>query len=330
MRVDIFSCLLAFILGCNVTAEILHEIVEEKTSAILRCPHSVEGNVIWSRESHGNKTDILTVNRGGDLKHIHDPGKLYSSLADKSLDIRRVTISDSGRYLCNNEPAVELTVIPSVTPYLWQMCVRTVIGILYLIIMISITVTTWRKVCKKMRVNIFSCLLAFILGCNVTAAIIQRVVEENGIVFMPCPDSVEGTVTWSRERNGNKIEILTCDGEQDKRHIHDPERRYRSLAKRLLYITRVIISDTGRYFCNDEPAMELMVNPAGGNKTPMTTSATTTPTAAATTETATPYLWQMCVRTVIGILYLIIMISITVTTWRKAQQITARHNRNRK
>ncbi|XP_078031972.1 uncharacterized protein LOC144467373 [Epinephelus lanceolatus] len=181
-----------------------------------------------------------------------------------------------------------------------------------------------------MRVNIFSCLLAFILGCNVTAAIIHRVVEENGIVFMPCPDSVEGTVTWSRESNGNKVTILTCDGEQDKRHIHDPERRYKSLGKKLLYITRVIISDTGRYFCNDEPAVELMVNPAGGNKTPMTTSATTTPTAAATTETATPYLWQMCVRTVIGILYLIIMISITVTTWRKAQQITARHNRNRK
>ncbi|XP_049457422.1 uncharacterized protein LOC125904209 [Epinephelus fuscoguttatus] len=185
-------------------------------------------------------------------------------------------------------------------------------------------------VCKKMRVNIFSCLLAFILGCNVTAAIIHRVVEEDGIILLECPDSVEGTVTWSRESNGNKIEILTCDGEQDKRHIHDPERRHRSFGKKLLYITRVIISDTGRYFCNDEPAVELMVNPAEGNKTPMTTSATTTPTAAATTETATPYLWQMCVRTVIGILYLIIMISITVTTWRKAQQITARHNRNRK
>ncbi|KAL7381349.1 hypothetical protein ABVT39_004536 [Epinephelus coioides] len=113
MRLSI--CLLALLLGCHVTAEILHEIVVEKTSATLRCPHSVEGNVIWSRESHGNKTDILTVNGDGDLKHIHDPGKLYSSLADKSLVILRVTISDSGRYLCNNEPAVELTVIPSGT-----------------------------------------------------------------------------------------------------------------------------------------------------------------------------------------------------------------------
>ncbi|XP_049457411.1 uncharacterized protein LOC125904202 isoform X2 [Epinephelus fuscoguttatus] len=115
MRVNIFSCLLAFILGCNVTAEILHEIVEEKTSATLRCPHSVEGEVTWSRESHGNKTDILIVNGDRDLKHIHDPGKRYSSLADKSLVIGRVTISDSGRYLCNDEPAVELTVIPSGT-----------------------------------------------------------------------------------------------------------------------------------------------------------------------------------------------------------------------
>ncbi|XP_035848772.1 uncharacterized protein LOC116051726 isoform X2 [Sander lucioperca] len=211
MRVNIRSCLLAFVLGCNVTAGIIHEIVEEKTQVTLRCPHSVEGYVTWSRERNGDKTDILTVNGDRLIKHIDDPGRRYSSLADKSLFIVKVVVSDSGRYFCNNEAAADLTVIPSgnkappttttrtnpttlttttptttpttattaalppteaavttvpstppltdkdktttekqrnnkkKTPFPWQMCVRTVIGILYLIIMISITVTTWRK-----------------------------------------------------------------------------------------------------------------------------------------------------------------------------------------
>ncbi|XP_075938508.1 uncharacterized protein LOC142939172 [Anarhichas minor] len=108
---NICSCLLALVLGWNATAEIIHETVEVKTSVSLRCPHSV-GTVTWSRESNGSKVDILTVEVDEEIKHIHDPQKRYSSLADKSLYIGRVTVSDSGRYFCNSEAAVELTVIP--------------------------------------------------------------------------------------------------------------------------------------------------------------------------------------------------------------------------
>ena len=69
----------------------------------------------WSRETNGHKVDILTARGVGDIRHINDPGKRFFSLADefKSLYIRRVTVSDSGRYFCNNEPAADLTVIPS-------------------------------------------------------------------------------------------------------------------------------------------------------------------------------------------------------------------------
>ncbi|KAK9527117.1 hypothetical protein VZT92_015777 [Zoarces viviparus] len=108
---NICSCLLALVLGWNASAEIIHETVEVKTSVSLRCPHSV-GTVTWSRESNGSKVDILTVGVDKDIKHIHDPQKRYSLLADKSLHIRSVTVSDSGRYFCNSEAAVELTVIP--------------------------------------------------------------------------------------------------------------------------------------------------------------------------------------------------------------------------
>ncbi|XP_030265954.1 contactin-5-like isoform X2 [Sparus aurata] len=99
------------------TTEIKHEVVQEKQSVSLPCLHSVEGEVTWSRETNGHRVDILTTDGDRDKKHIPDPGGRYSSLADafKSLYIHKVNKSDSGTYLCNNEAAVELTVIPSET-----------------------------------------------------------------------------------------------------------------------------------------------------------------------------------------------------------------------
>ncbi|XP_034560083.1 cell wall integrity and stress response component 4-like [Notolabrus celidotus] len=113
MKLVISSCMLAFILGCNLTSAIVHRVVQEKDLVLLRCPRSVEGNVTWSRERGGNKVDILTTDGDKDIKHIHDPYRYYSSLADKSLQIVKMKISDSGRYFCNNEAAVDL--IPSGT-----------------------------------------------------------------------------------------------------------------------------------------------------------------------------------------------------------------------
>ncbi|KAM7384872.1 hypothetical protein PAMA_011976 [Pampus argenteus] len=114
MRVNICSCLLALVLGCNVTAEIIHQIVEEKNNVALRCPDSVKDTVKWTRETNGRKVDLLTDGRDKTTKHINDGNKRYAVLADKSLTIIKVNVSDSGKYLCN-EAAVILTVIPSGT-----------------------------------------------------------------------------------------------------------------------------------------------------------------------------------------------------------------------
>ncbi|XP_077937168.1 uncharacterized protein LOC120826731 isoform X5 [Gasterosteus aculeatus] len=105
----------AFVLLCHGAAAVIPLIVEEKASATLRCPHPVEEKVTWSRELGGSKVDILTTGGDRDIKHVEDPHKQYSSPADKSLHILKVTISDSGRYFCNREDAVELTVIPAGT-----------------------------------------------------------------------------------------------------------------------------------------------------------------------------------------------------------------------
>ncbi|KAM7373690.1 hypothetical protein PAMP_008524 [Pampus punctatissimus] len=114
MRVNICSCLLALVLGCNVTAEIIHQIVEEKNNVAVRCPVSVKDKAKWTRETDGSKVDIITVDGEKNIKHINDTNKRYNWLADNSLFILRLNVSDSGKYLCNNE-AVILTVIPSGT-----------------------------------------------------------------------------------------------------------------------------------------------------------------------------------------------------------------------
>ncbi|XP_063316647.1 uncharacterized protein LOC134616506 [Pelmatolapia mariae] len=115
MKVNIFCCLLACTLGSNVTAGLTHEGFKEGTQVTLRCPHSVEGKVRWSRESGGSRADILTADGDKTIKHINDPQKQYDSQADGSLFILRANLSDSGRYFCKNQTAVELTVIPSGT-----------------------------------------------------------------------------------------------------------------------------------------------------------------------------------------------------------------------
>lgn len=90
-------------------AGIKHDIIRNKESVTLRCPLPVEGTVTWSRENKGRIVDILTADGNSERRLIDDTR--FMSSADKWLIILRPAASDSGRYLCNNKPAVQLTVI---------------------------------------------------------------------------------------------------------------------------------------------------------------------------------------------------------------------------
>ncbi|XP_041664872.1 uncharacterized protein LOC121523878 isoform X2 [Cheilinus undulatus] len=269
---NIIFCLSVFVLGCNFAAAIIHEIINEKNPVILRCPGSVEGTVMWSRVRNGVKTDIITIYNDVETKHISDPYKCYSTLTDKSLRIQKVKLSDSGRYFCNNEAVVDLTVIPS--------------------------------------------------GINILNT-------ERTSVTLTCPPDVGGSddPKWSTDAG----EIPT-------------QRRIQTLNKALI-ITELQRSDSGLYYCDGKPAVYLNViredqsdregNEAETTKTSAPAATSATPT---TTKKQKPKkksrkendknhdssLCPMSIRLGFGILYLIIMISITASTWRKARQIERR------
>ncbi|XP_039977083.1 uncharacterized protein LOC120786071 isoform X2 [Xiphias gladius] len=96
------------------TDEVKYKVVKEKKSITLSCPHSTEGKVIWSIEKgQGGKVDILTAGGDAGRNQSQDQGERYTSLADKSLHISRAVVSDSGRYFCNGQLVVQLSVIPS-------------------------------------------------------------------------------------------------------------------------------------------------------------------------------------------------------------------------
>lgn len=68
----------------------------QNSGATLPCPQT-DGNVSWTRYRDGTKTTLAIIEKGEDK--IYD--KRFGVLADNSLVIMKVLLSDSGMYMCN-------------------------------------------------------------------------------------------------------------------------------------------------------------------------------------------------------------------------------------
>ncbi|XP_022613148.1 uncharacterized protein LOC111230636 isoform X2 [Seriola dumerili] len=136
MMVKIYSCLFAFVLGYNVSAEIIHQEVAEKNPANLPCPHPVDGDVMWSRQLTNGRTRVknATIGTSITLKCPDDTGShgptlvrqisgiditVYSqnkteglqySTEDKTLTLTNVQPNHSGLYYCEGKLVVYLNV----------------------------------------------------------------------------------------------------------------------------------------------------------------------------------------------------------------------------
>ncbi|KAL6473774.1 hypothetical protein MHYP_G00173350 [Metynnis hypsauchen] len=80
-----------------------------------------------------------------------------------------------------------------------------------------------------------------------------------------CGKLTNGKVTWSRDINGQRVDILTTHNGEMTKHVADPDRRYSSGANIVLIISRVSQSDRGRYYCSGA-TVELTVT-SGGHAT---------------------------------------------------------------
>ncbi|XP_037398703.1 uncharacterized protein LOC119264342 [Pygocentrus nattereri] len=105
-----------------------------------------------------------------------------------------------------------------------------------------------------------------------------------------CGNLTNGEVTWSRDTNGQRVDILTTHNGQTTKHIADPDRRYGSGADLALIIRRVSQSDAGRYDCSGATVDLSVTSGTGPNSitTPKTTTTSTPTTTATTTTTSTP------------------------------------------
>ncbi|KAG9281416.1 mucin-22-like isoform X1 [Astyanax mexicanus] len=85
---------------------------------------------------------------------------------------------------------------------------------------------------------------------------------EGNIAVLRCGKLSKGSVTWSREINGQKVDILNNNNGQVTQYSAGSDERYSSGGNPWLIIRRVSQSDAGRYYCNGE-TVELTVTKNG-------------------------------------------------------------------
>ncbi|XP_060767638.1 uncharacterized protein LOC132875055 isoform X2 [Neoarius graeffei] len=106
-------------------------------------------------------------------------------------------------------------------------------------------------------------LLSLLLGqCALSAqsAIFGERIEEGSNIIISCEN--EGRVTWSKHAYGKRKIIFTAEqGKNPAQSEPDPDPRYSVLANLSLVINETLVSDSGIYFCNATPVVELTVIP---------------------------------------------------------------------
>ncbi|KAL7868451.1 hypothetical protein SRHO_G00098350 [Serrasalmus rhombeus] len=74
--------------------------------------------------------------------------------------------------------------------------------------------------------------------------------NEGNTAILHCGRLTKGKVTWSRDVNGQRVDILTTHNGETTKHITDLDRRYSSGSYLSLIIYGVSRSHAGKYYCN--------------------------------------------------------------------------------
>ncbi|XP_017542899.1 uncharacterized protein LOC108414535 isoform X3 [Pygocentrus nattereri] len=120
------------------------------------------------------------------------------------------------------------------------------------------------------RIGLFCLLLGGSVHMIISETLHQTEKEGNTIVLR-CGNLTNGKVTWSRDTDGQSVDILTTHNGQTTKHIADPDKHYNSRNDLVLIIYGVSQSDAGRYNCSGA-TVELSVTSGKGPKTTNTTA----------------------------------------------------------
>ncbi|KAI4904814.1 hypothetical protein NFI96_000062 [Prochilodus magdalenae] len=229
----------------TVTDKTLRVSQTEGKMARLPCGGKTTGSVTWSRDTNGQREDILTTTNGKTTKHISDPDRRYSTGANLVLYIRRVSQSDAGRYYCGGA-TVELTVTDTSN----QKRMKDPVYHLATFPGVQTTVHILTNMDSNFQCRSTSYYHTANGLVDYTAKKTLRVSQTEGkMARLPCGGKTTGSVTWSRDTNGQREDILTTTNGKTTKLISDPDRRYDTQADLTLTIRRVSQSDAGRYYC---------------------------------------------------------------------------------
>ncbi|XP_036419162.1 uncharacterized protein LOC118802846 [Colossoma macropomum] len=113
-----------------------------------------------------------------------------------------------------------------------------------------------------MKLLFLMCLLHYSSIQTAQTVIFSQSETEGRNISLYCGN--KGKVIWSKGTDGGTSTILSAEnGEITQKHRPDPENRYSVLNSDLsLVIKSVALSDSGIYYCNATPVVNLTVNPA--------------------------------------------------------------------
>ncbi|KAL7858747.1 hypothetical protein AOLI_G00188490 [Acnodon oligacanthus] len=114
---------------------------------------------------------------------------------------------------------------------------------------------------QAMKLLFLTCFLIYSLIQTAQTGMFSQIGTEGREVILKCGN--EGKVTWEKGTESGRSSILTAeDGELTQNHRPDPEHRYSVLGDLSLVIRSVSLSDSGIYYCNSAPVVNLTVSPA--------------------------------------------------------------------
>ncbi|KAI7814994.1 hypothetical protein IRJ41_024695 [Triplophysa rosa] len=91
---------------------------------------------------------------------------------------------------------------------------------------------------------------------------------EGADVFLYCKH--EGKVQWTKHSDGNRLTVLTAESkEKIEKHNPDPHNRYSVIDDLSLHIKNVSVSDSGIYYCNANPTVNLTVTASDFSRKPV-------------------------------------------------------------